>query len=143
MRRKSSIIACAAVATVLLAACTTTPQPSPDLNLTASGGAESAVPGIASKTFAAPVTDVRIAVLKSLRRLDVKVTGEGRTEHGWKITAVDSQRVIEIQLDPVAPNTTRMRVVLGEDSEELARATEIVLQTSDVLGPVPFNENAA
>jgi len=143
MRQKLSIIGCAAVAAVLLAACGTTPTTSSDPNLTASSGAERAVSGIASKTFAAPVTDVRIAVLKSLHRLDVKVMGEGKTEHGWKIMAVDSRRVIEIQLDLVAPNTTRMRVVLGDNDGEFARATEIVLQTSDVLGPVPVDENAA
>jgi len=143
MRQKLPIIAGAAVAAALLAGCGTAPPASPDPNFTASSGAERAVPGIASKTFAAPVTDVRVAVLKSLRRLDVKVMGEGRTEHGWKIMAVDSSRVIEIQLDLVAPNTTRMRVVLGDEDGEVARASEIVLQTSDVLGPAPIDENAA
>lgn len=135
MIKRPATIACA-IAASLLAACTAPPAPDADATFTQSG-AEQAIPAIASKTFAAPVNDVRMAVLRSLHRMEVKVTVDGQTEHGWKITAVDNQRVIDIQLEPVAPNTTRMRVIVGEGGRDFERATEIVLQTSDALGPRP------
>lgn len=136
MNRHLTTVACAA-AMSLLGACAMPPAADSDASFATSSGAEQAVPAIASKTFAAPVNDVRMAVLKSLYRMDVKVTVDGKTQRGWKITAVDNQRVIDIQLEPVAPNTTRMRVVVGPGGRDFDRATEIVLQTSDALGPRP------
>jgi hypothetical protein len=136
MINRLTTVACA-IAASLLAACVGPPAPDTEASFATSSGAEQAVPAIASKTFAAPVNDVRMAVLKSLYRMDVKVTMDGKTERGWKITAVDNQRVIDIQLEPVAPNTTRMRVIVGEGGRDFERATEIVLQTSDALGPLP------
>jgi hypothetical protein len=118
-----------AMAASLLVACTAPRGMDGDANITQSG-AEQAVPAIASKTFAAAVNDVRMAVLKSLYRMDLKVTVDGKNERGWKITAVDNQHVIDIQLESVAPNTTRMRVIVGPGGRDFERATEVVLQTS-------------
>jgi hypothetical protein len=138
MINRAASLVCALAAS-LLAACAGPQGPESGGAITQSG-AEQAVPAIASKTFAAAVNDVRMAVLKSLYRMDVKVTVDGKTERGWKITAVDNQHIIDIQLEPVAPNTTRMRVIVGPGGREFERATEVVLQTSDALGPqtVPY-----
>lgn len=134
MNTKSAV---AVVAVSLLAACAGPPA-APQRSAITNSGAERQAPNIVSKTFAAPVGDVRTAVLKSLVRMDVKVTTDHQTDHGWKITAVADDLTILIQLEPVDTTTTRMRILVAQGGKGWdEKAVEIVFRAFDALAPAP------
>jgi hypothetical protein len=126
--------AVAAVAT-LLAAC----EP---LSITAAGiGGSAAVShtlgGITYRTFTLPVGTVKTASLGALNRMGIKVLKSQKMEKGAELlTATATDREIEITLEPLTPNTTRMKVVArnGGIFFDGATATEIILQTERQLG---------
>lgn len=127
--------AVAAVTLSLLTACETPPAPAARVDIQNSG-AEQAAPNIVSKTFAAPVGDVRTAVLKSLLRMEVKVTTDSKTDHGWKITALADELSIVIQLETLNPTTTRMRIIIAQGGKGWdEKITEIVLRLWDAVAP--------
>src|ERR1700742_4461778 len=74
-------------------------------------GVNHALNGIAYKTFTAPVRQVRVATIKSLSRMEMKVTSDGKSEKGWRIEAAAADRTIEIDLEALTPSATQMRVV--------------------------------
>jgi hypothetical protein len=101
--------------------------------------------GIAYKTFTASPPKVRQATLAALRKMDFKLrppepppSGE---QNGPKsaapppILATGQDRQIEIDLEPLSPQTTRMRVVAknGIFFKDKATATEIIYQVADAL----------
>jgi hypothetical protein len=88
--------------------------------------------GIAYKTFSKPAKDVRVAVLKTLSRMQIKVSSDMKMDEGWKIEATASKRTIEIKLEELSPQTTQMRVVTDKENffKDSATSTEIILQTS-------------
>ena len=122
------------VALVMLAAC----EP---LSLTAVGvGGSAAVShtlgGITYRTFTAPMPRVKTASLNALGKMGIKVAGTEKVESGELVRAAANDRSIEITLEALSPNATRMKVVarncgLFFDS---ATATEIILQTERLLG---------
>jgi Protein of unknown function (DUF3568) len=124
----------AAVAALLLSACAAPPQRQAATAVTNSG-IERVTPNMVLQTFAANVADVRTAVLKSLLRMDVKVTADRKTNQGWKITAMSEQRTIDIQLETLNATTTRMRIIVGGSAGWEEKSTEIVLRTIDALAP--------
>jgi hypothetical protein len=91
--------------------------------------------GITYRTFSEPLPKVKGAAMTALNRMDIKVGGASKVEGGEMITAQASGREIEIELERLSANTTRMRAVakngLVYDS---ATATEIIIQTENVLG---------
>ena len=93
--------------------------------------------GITYRTFTAPAANVKTASLGALNRMGIKYTGSAKGEHGaemLKATATD--RSIEITLEPLSANSTRMKVVArnGGIFYDSATATEIILQTERRLG---------
>ena len=99
-------------------------------------GVNHALNGIAYKTFTAPVRQVRVATIKSLNRMEMKVTSDAKSEKGWRIEAVAAERTIEIDLETLTPSATRMRVVTNTGElffKDSATSTEIILQTSQRL----------
>jgi hypothetical protein len=96
-------------------------------------GVNHALNGIAYKTFTAPLRQVRAATIKSLNRMEMKVTQDGKSEDGWRIEAVAAERTIEIDLEALTPAATRMRVVTNKGElffKDSATSTEIILQTA-------------
>lgn len=93
--------------------------------------------GIAYKTFTAPVPKVRQATLAALRKMDFKLQPEGPAQNGGPpaIVATGSERQIEIQLEPLTSQTTRLRVIArdGVFFKDKATATEIIYQVADAL----------
>jgi hypothetical protein len=69
--------------------------------------------GITYRTFTAPQAKVRVAAIKALDRMQIKLTSDGFQEKSnvRLVTAKTTERKIEIQLEPISPNTTRMRVI--------------------------------
>ena len=95
--------------------------------------------GIVYKTFTAPQPAVRKATMTALNRMQIQVTHAKRSGSSEMITARAGDRDVEIELEALTPNTTRMNVTARKDSGFLrdgATATEIILQTERVVGPV-------
>src|SRR5574341_2239572 len=69
--------------------------------------------GIAYKTFTAPAPKVRRATLAALHKMDFKLQPPEAPKNGGTATimATGKDRRIEIQLEPLSAQTTRMRVV--------------------------------
>jgi hypothetical protein len=124
-----------------------------------SGGASSAVKagtdytfgGTAYRTFAAPLEDVRGAVLGSFADLEIDVTEDEPIDDGdgvWIVGAA-AHREIQVKLESITPMLTRLRMVvrqglLGRDRataseliEQTARALQAVRTAGAASGPAP------
>ena len=100
-----------------------------------SAGVNHTLNGIVYKTFASPVKSLRVATLKTLNRMEMKVKGDKKAEYGWYIQAAAVEREIDIELQRLSPSATRMRVTTNQGSifKDSATSTEIILQTAQVL----------
>jgi hypothetical protein len=102
-------------------------------------GADYTLNGIAYKTFTAPIDDVKVATRSGLANMGIEVTKDGPTDkpgsNDWRIEAVANNRQVTIDLQPLTPKTTRIRVV-AEDGiffKDKATEAEIIFQTADAL----------
>jgi uncharacterized protein GlcG (DUF336 family) len=92
--------------------------------------------GTPTRTFTASLAKVRTASLGALRRMGITTDGTKKIENGEVITARAGNREIEVELEFLTSNTTRMRVVARNGSVfyDSATATEIIVQTEKSLG---------
>ena len=92
--------------------------------------------GFAYRTFTAPLPKVEIATRTALSHMGIKIEATANTEQGKAIMATGNDRQIEIELETVSSNTTRIRTVAkqGMFFKDRATATEIILQTEKFLG---------
>ena len=103
---------------------------------TAAGtGVNHTLSGIAYKTFTVPAERVHTATLETLAKMEMDITGDKKSENGRKITAKASDREISIELEPLTPRTTRMRVTVDEGVifKDASTATEIIVQTANTV----------
>jgi hypothetical protein len=94
--------------------------------------------GMVYKTFTTPQAQVKRATLGALNRMQIKVVSSKRDGTTEVIRAKASDREIDIELEALTPNTTRMTVTAKKDSGILrdgATATEVILQTEKLVGP--------
>jgi len=107
--------------------------------VSAGTGVSYTLDSIAYKTFTGPEEGLRAATLKTLKRMDIEVEENQPTESGRKIVAVAGDRAIEIELDRLTSQTTRMRVNVkqGWFFKDRATATEIIIQTERTLDDEP------
>lgn len=97
-------------------------------------GVQHTLNGIAYRTFTAPLPKVRSAAQASLNRMGIKVVSRETTESGELIKATANEREIEVELDAITPNTTRMRAAVRNGIfMDSATSTEIILQTERIL----------
>lgn len=97
-------------------------------------GVQHTLNGIAYRTFTVPLPQLRSAATTSLNRMGIKVASREKTKEGELIKASASEREIEIELDSITPNTTRMRVAVRNGLfMDSATGTEIILQTERAL----------
>lgn len=102
----------------------------------ASAGVSYTMNGVAYKTFTAPVAKVRKASIKALGNMGIPVTSKDVKKNGEEIiTAFANDRKIEIILEPISKNATRMRTTAQKENffMDRATATEIIIQTEKVL----------
>ncbi|MGV0951522.1 MAG: DUF3568 family protein [Azonexus sp.] len=95
--------------------------------------------GIAYRTFTAPLPRVRSAALTATKRMGIKVDGTEKIEYGERLLAKAGDRNIEIELEALTPNTTRMRVVAKKDGGiivDSSTAVEIITQTEKSIGVI-------
>lgn len=92
--------------------------------------------GITYRTFTAPSSRVKNATLVALNRMEIKLVSTEKDNGIEILHAKASGRAIEIELDPISSNTTRMRVTAKSDGlfYDSATATEIIMQTERVMG---------
>lgn len=97
-------------------------------------GVQHTLNGIAYRTFTATLPQVRSATTAGLNRMGIRGASRGKTKEGEVIKATASEREIEIELDAITPNTTRMRVAVRNGLfMDSATSTEIILQTERAL----------
>ncbi len=110
------------------------------ISLTAFGvgsatGIQHTLTGISYRTFTAPLPKVQSAVATALARMDIKIGSREKTENGMLIKARASDRDIEIELQSISPNTTRMRSTARNGAfMDAATAYEIIVQTEKAIG---------
>ena len=133
--KTTTAVAAVALSCLALGGCTA-------VGLTALGvgmatGVSHTLGGMVYKTFTAPQSHVKKAAQGALGRMQgkvVKAEREGATE---TIAAKAGDRDIEIVLEALTPNTTRMKVTAKVNGGLLwdgATATEVILQTEKLVG---------
>ena len=100
-------------------------------------GVSHTLSGIVYKTFSAPSSSVETATRSALSRMQIKVLDTKRNGTTKTIKAKAGDRDIEVELEALTPNTTRMTVTAKKDGGILrdgATATEVILQTEKYFG---------
>ena len=96
----------------------------------ASTGVAQTLNGRAYRTFTAPVGEVKQATLATLKRMDIRVVSSKREGNEEVILARAADREIEISLEVLSPNSTRMLSITKQGLlYDSATSLEIVLQT--------------
>jgi hypothetical protein len=93
--------------------------------------------GLAYRTFTAPIPKVRAAVLAALKKMDIKPNRTEAIELGERVVAFAGDRTVEVELEALTSNTTRVRVVVKKEGGVLvdaATAIEIINQTEVAFG---------
>ncbi len=91
---------------------------------------------VTSRTFTEPLADVRQAVHEALKRMAIPVEGTAETGAATMITAKAGTREIEIELEPITANTTRMQSIARREGSlflDSATGAEIIAQTERIL----------
>ena len=101
----------------------------------AAAGMAHTMGGITYRTFTAPMPKVKNATMVALNKMGINGVKTSKAEGNEVILANATGREIEIQLEPLSQNTTRMRTVARNGFfYDSATATEIIIQTEKVLG---------
>jgi hypothetical protein len=88
------------------------------------------------RTFTEPLPRVKTATLTALKRMAIEVQSTQKTKKGEVLKATANDRRIEVELEALTPNATRMRSVAMEPGGlvlDSATGLEIVMQTEKVL----------
>jgi hypothetical protein len=104
--------------------------------IAASSGINHTLNGISYKTFNSPLDELRGATLATLAQMDMEVQRDEETDEGWEISATAIDRRIEIELEQLTVQATRMRVVTHEGEiffKDNATSTEIIIITAENL----------
>jgi hypothetical protein len=134
--RKTTVAAVLALFSLFLGGCAA-------VGLTALGvgmatGVGHTLGGMVYKTFTAPQATVKRAAQGALGRMQVKVVKMEREGSTETILARAGDRDIDITLEAITPNTTRMKVTARQNGgliSDGATATEVILQTEKFVGP--------
>ena len=91
--------------------------------------------GVAARTFTAPAASVKSASLAALQRMGLGLEGTESLEASELIRARSPNRDIEIELEPITEQLTRMRITARSTSllYDTATAQELVQQTEKML----------
>lgn len=94
------------------------------------------IDGVSYRTFTAPAPMVKQASLAALERMGITLDSTDRFEGGELISAHSDNRAIEIEVEPISPKATRIRIAAknGGLFYDDATASEIIAQTERLLG---------
>lgn len=104
------------------------------------------IEGVTSRTFTAPAADVKNASLAALERMGIAFESLELFEYGELIYARAENRAIQIEIEPISPRATRMRITAKNGSYffyDNATAGEIVAQTERSLSLAASGGTAA
>ena len=105
------------------------------LGIGGSTGVNHAMNGVAYRTFSMPTSRLKKATLTALGRMQIKVESSRKEDASEIIIAKTPNRNIEVSMESLSPNTTRMRTVAKDGLfYDSATAAEIIYQTEKVLG---------
>lgn len=101
----------------------------------ASTGVQHTINGVGYRTFTAPSSKVTTAALAALDSMSIKVKTTESTASGDVIKAATADRKIELEIERISPNTTRLRAVVRQYAvlKDGATANEIIVQTEKML----------
>ncbi len=107
--------------------------------VSAGTGTQYTLGSIAYRTFTAPIDDLRRATLVTFKRMDITLKADDVTEEGRHIVGQAADRTIDIELDRLTSQTTRMRVTAkhGWFWRDRATAGELIAQTERSLDKIP------
>lgn len=144
-RLTSALLACAAplLAALLLAGCE--PVAIAMLGAGASTALRYNLDGVASRTFTAPADAVRNASIAALQRMGIALGSIDAYDNGELIHGRAENREIEIELEPITRQATRLRVTArgGSLFYDHATAVELVQQTGKMLDAATTAASAA
>jgi len=104
------------------------------LGVGTASGIQYTLNGITYKTFTMPLPRVRTAAISGLRNMGIRVASREKTNGGELIKAHASDREIEVELDAITPQTTRMRTSVRSGLlSDSATGIEIINQTEKSL----------
>jgi len=131
--RSFTAAACAVLACATLAGCETLALSA--IGASASAGLSYTMNGAAYRTFTASETKVRAAAFTALKRMASPIESTERTDEGELIKAAMPERSIEVRIESLSPNATRVRAVAkrGMFLHDTATAAEIISQTERAL----------
>ena len=132
--RRGALAASILMVAALLSACE--PLSLAALGIGGTAAVNHKMSGTPTRTFTAPLAKVRTASLGALKRMGITTDGTKKIENGEVITARAGSRQIEVELEFLTVNTTRMRVIARNGSlwYDGATASEIIVQTEKSLG---------
>lgn len=93
--------------------------------------------GIVYKTFAAPQPKVRRSTVAALGRMQIRIVESKHDGSTEVIKARAADRDIDVEIEALTPNTTRLSVTAVKDGgliRDAATATEIIIQTEKLVG---------
>jgi hypothetical protein len=130
---RSLCAAAAALACMVLGGCETIALSA--IGASASAGLSYTMNGAAYRTFTASEARVRAAAFTALKRMASPIESTEKTDAGELIKAVMPQRHIEVHIEPLSPNATRVRAVAkrGAFLHDTATAAEVITQTERAL----------
>jgi len=100
----------------------------------ASAGVSHGLGGVTYRTFTAPMPKVKGATLTALNKMGIKVNATLKENGAEVIKATAADREIEVELESLSANTTRIRTVAKKGFfYDSATSTEIILQTERAL----------
>ena len=95
--------------------------------------------GVTYRTFTAPASTVQKASIRALKRMKIKVVSKGKKEDEsiYLISAKTDHRNVEVEIEPISANATRISVTAKKSffQYDSATADEIVMQTRRQLSP--------
>jgi hypothetical protein len=93
------------------------------------------IDGVAARTFTAAAADVKTATLGALERMGLKLDSTTPLEGSEVLVARAPNREIELELEPITQQATRLRVTARGSSifYDNATAQELVQQTGKIL----------
>ena len=91
--------------------------------------------GVAARTFTAPAAAVKNASVAALQRMGISLDGTGSYDSGELLYGRAENRDIEIEVEPITKQATRLRVTArgGSLLYDNATAVELVQQTGRIL----------
>jgi len=102
----------------------------------AGAGISYTLSNVAYRSFSSPMDRVHQATIAALKKMDIKIIDDSKSEDGRTITSTTKELDIVINLDEVTSKTTQIKVDARKRAvlKDKATAAEIINQVEIILG---------